>query len=224
MWHGEGEFGGTGGDKVTWSGVKCDSVLWLWSWEAPATCVQCGLKLSLKHLVASCKFAFTFSPANSLPYDFWKALILLVELSALLAMGSIAVSAAGSSDRFSLSSEGMLSVCTAHKSSYLQMWLIWFPFSDHPACSCVIKTSPRWLRGFPIRTSQMCQGCTCSKRSWGGKRLHPPARAKWPCRLPIQCPGSWMVCYLFKAAIVLCLGLVNLLWFKTVEPAVCNLM
>lgn len=45
-----------------------------------------------------------------------------------------------------------------------------------------------------------------------------------PHRFLIQHPGRRMVYSLFKAAIVLGLGLVNLLWFKTVEPAVCNLM
>lgn len=99
------------------------------------------------------------------------------------------------------------------------------PFSHDPACGCVVKSSPRWLlRGFPIRTSQMCQGCTCSKRNWEGGRLHPPVRARQAPGVPIQRPGSQVVHYLFKATIVLCLGWVNLLWFRTVEPAVCNLM
>lgn len=56
----------------------------------------------------------------------------------------------------------------------------------------------------------------------GGSTL--PGLPSGPHRPLIQRPGRRMVHYLFKAARVLCLGLVNLLWFKTVEPAVCNLM
>lgn len=68
----------------------------------------------------------------------------------------------------------------AHKCLYQQMLLIAFLFSDHPSCSCVTKSAPRWLRVFPIRTLQMCRGRTCSKRSREGKRLHPPSRARRP--------------------------------------------
>lgn len=62
------------------------------------------------------------------------------------------------------------------------------------------------------------------QKKLSGKEAPPTFASQRAPYVPHSAPWQAMVYYLFKAAIVLCFGLVTLLWFKTVEPAVCKLM
>lgn len=135
-----------------------------------------------KGLVAPCKFVLTFIAAHchcactAVPYGFWKGFTLHSVVPRTVT-GSGEVSVTYQQWQVYLEQWGdafseHTNVCTYRCYSFCSF------FSDHPAYGCVIKSSPRWLHVFPIRTLQMCQGYTCSKRSWEGGRLHPPLGAK----------------------------------------------
>lgn len=102
-----------------------------------------------------------------------------------------------------------------------QMLLIHSLFPCSPSRVCAAKLSE--LAGFlTVRALQM-RGCTCSKaRGKGGSAQPAPPRG------PAGCAGSPAArpspALAFNQREFCASALANLLWFRAVEPAVCNLM
>lgn len=118
-------------------------------------------------------------------------------------------------DRLRMSGEGMF-VEGASTRIFLVTDVINFaPLSQSSCvqlCYQKFSTLAPWL--FPLEHHRCVKRCTCSKRSWGERRLHPLVRAKWLHRLLTQCLAgegcaislkqlyfcalAWSICYGLK--------------------------
>lgn len=124
-------------------------------------------------LVASCKVALTCMTVHyacactTVPCSFRKAFVCLVRVAGILVTGFSEVSVYRPAvTGLHWTARTHCEFVPLHKCLYQQMLLMVFLFfPDHLKCSCVIKSPPRWLHVFPIRTLQMCQDAHVPKEA-----------------------------------------------------------